>query len=98
MTRFAKMKAGTKANGLSSNHHPLPRRSRGKTARERSKPLIAVFGSSQVRHGDPLYAPGIAMVDLLGRSGFAVMTAGSKGRICPRDPRPPPPRPHSHPP
>jgi len=79
MNRFAKMKAGTKANGLSSNHHPLHGRSRGKTARERSKPLIAVFGSSQVRHGDPLYAQGIAMGDLLGRSGFDVMTGGYKG-------------------
>ncbi len=73
------MKAGTKANGLSSNHHPLHGRSRGKTARERSKPLIAVFGSSQVRHGDPLYAQGIEMGDLLGRSGFDVMTGGYKG-------------------
>src|SRR5216684_4938707 len=79
MNRFAKVKAGTKANGLSSNHHPLHGRSRGKTARERSKPLIAVFGSSQVRHGDPLYAQGIAMGDLLGRSGFDVMTGGYKG-------------------
>jgi len=73
------MKAGTKANGLSSNHHPLHGRSRGKTARERSKPLIAIFGSSQVRHGDPLYAQGIEMGDLLGRSGFDVMTGGYKG-------------------
>jgi uncharacterized protein (TIGR00730 family) len=79
MNRFPKMKAGTKINGLSSNHHPLPRPSRGKTARSRSKPLIAVFGSSQARRGDPLYAQGIEMGDLLGRWGFDVMTGGYKG-------------------
>src|ERR1700674_4763136 len=79
MNRFMKMKAGTKANGLSSNHHPLPRPSRGKTARERSKPLIAVFGSFQAPRGDPLYSQGLEMGELLGRSGFDVMTGGYKG-------------------
>jgi uncharacterized protein (TIGR00730 family) len=79
MKRFAKMKAGTKANGLSPNHHPLHGRSRDKAKRARSKPLIAVFGSSQVRHGDALYAQGLEMGDLLGRSGFDVMTGGYKG-------------------
>jgi uncharacterized protein (TIGR00730 family) len=47
--------------------------------RERSRPLIAVFGSAAVKRGDPLFTSGIRLGEMLGRSGFDVMTGGYQG-------------------
>ena len=44
-----------------------------------SRPIIAVFGSSQSRRGDDLYESSLRMGALLGRIGFDVMTGGYKG-------------------
>lgn len=49
------------------------------TARERSRPLIAVFGSSQPKPSDELYETGVRLGELLGRAGFDVMNGGYRG-------------------
>ncbi len=46
---------------------------------EGERPLIAVFGSSLARSGDELHREGRRMGELLGRSGFDVMTGGYTG-------------------
>jgi uncharacterized protein (TIGR00730 family) len=70
-----------KSNGASSNHRsPSSRAHRSlKTAGMGSRPIMAVFGSSQSQRGDGLYEASIQMGALLGRGGFDVMTGGYKG-------------------
>jgi uncharacterized protein (TIGR00730 family) len=57
------------------NHRRLP----PTAPRTGCRPLIAVFGSAQARRGDRLYAAGLRMGELLGRSGFDVMNGGYQG-------------------
>jgi uncharacterized protein (TIGR00730 family) len=47
--------------------------------RERSRPLIAVFGSAAIKRDEPLFASGIRLGEMLGRAGFDVMTGGYQG-------------------
>jgi len=44
-----------------------------------TRPIVAVFGSSQSRRGDELYKSSLTMGALLARCGFDVMTGGYKG-------------------
>jgi uncharacterized protein (TIGR00730 family) len=44
-----------------------------------TRPIVAVFGSSQPRRGDELYKSSLLMGALLGRYGFDVVTGGYKG-------------------
>lgn len=44
-----------------------------------TRPIVAVFGSSQPRRGEELYKSSLLMGTLLGRFGFDVMTGGYKG-------------------
>jgi len=44
-----------------------------------TRPIVAVFGSSQPRRDDELYKSSLLMGELLGRLGFDVMTGGYKG-------------------
>src|SRR5579863_3565665 len=68
------------SNTRSRNHpapqSPLPREL---ARRKRSRPLIAVFGSSQPRRGDELYQTGVSLGAMLGRAGFDVMNGGYRG-------------------
>lgn len=50
-----------------------------RTAGLGARPIITIFGSSQPRRGDELYAAGLEMGALLGRAGFDVMTGGYTG-------------------
>ncbi len=51
----------------------------GALDRDRSRPLISVFGSSQALPGSRLYAASRRMGQLLGAAGFDLMTGGYEG-------------------
>jgi uncharacterized protein (TIGR00730 family) len=70
-----------KPSGRSTNHRgPHPGAHRTLTAAGvGTRPIVAVFGSSQPRRGDDLYKSSLMMGALLGRYGFDVMTGGYKG-------------------
>lgn len=70
----------TRNRDRSSKNHRTPRSRIAKlTARQRSRPLIAVFGSSQPKPGDELYATGVRLGELLASAGFDVMNGGYRG-------------------
>lgn len=70
----AQAAARNRANGRGQHPQTL-----ALAPRERSRPLIAVFGSAAVKRGDPLFAAGARMGELLGSVGFDVMTGGYQG-------------------
>lgn len=42
-------------------------------------PAVSVFGSARVKKGDPVYQLGVRVGELLGKSGFSVITGGGPG-------------------
>jgi uncharacterized protein (TIGR00730 family) len=63
------------------NHRPADDRTirRAFDRRRRTRPLIAVFGSSRPSRGDELFRDGLELGRLLGAGGFDVMTGGYTG-------------------
>jgi len=86
MANLSGPRGAIRANGLSPGNHQRasgngrrPRLAKPFDPRRRTRPLIAVFGSSRVSRGDQLFREGLAMGRALGANGFDVMTGGYTG-------------------
>jgi uncharacterized protein (TIGR00730 family) len=79
MNKPGHLRTNRNRDGASKNHRASKSRATELTARQRSRPLIAVFGSSQPKPSDELYSTGVRLGELLGSAGFDVMNGGYRG-------------------
>jgi uncharacterized protein (TIGR00730 family) len=88
MAKRLKRQGAITGNGLSSNGGRGDPSTNGRVRkqaakpfdpRRRTRPLIAVFGSSRARRGDELFREGLKVGRTLAANGFDVMTGGYTG-------------------